>query len=107
MDLQQKTRRFGAWVIVCALLLRLQATVTADHLAFFLAQPNIAKLLIYLETGRNVRFSLPPAKSHSAESAAPWTAPEALPVFLPEQVKTRCKHTAQETAVKHRAAKAG
>ena len=85
MDLQQKTRRFGAWVIVCALLLRLQATVTADHLAFFLAQPNIAKLLIYLETGRNVRFSLPPAKSHSAESAAPWTAPEALPVFLPEQ----------------------
>ena len=85
MNLQQKTRRFGAWVIVCALLLRLQATVTADQLASILAQPNIAKLLIYLETGRNVRFSLPPAKSHSAESAAPWSAPEALPVFLPEQ----------------------
>lgn len=87
MDLKQKTRRFGAWVILCAVLLRLQATVTADQLASFLKQPNIASLLIYLETGRNVRFSLPLFGEHRAESAPPWSPPEELPAFSSRQAE--------------------
>lgn len=85
MNLQQKTRRFGAWVIVCTLLLRLHALGAADYAAAFLSQPNIAKLLIYLETGRNVRFSRPFSDFHEAESAAPWSPPDTLPVFSPEE----------------------
>ena len=84
MNLQQKTRRFGAWLIFCSLLLRLHATGVMDNLAAFLSKPNIASVLIYLETGRHVRFSFPP-DTHAVESAAPWSVPETLPAFAPEQ----------------------
>lgn len=57
MDHQQWSLRFGASVIVCALLLRLAATGFFQPVAEFLAKPNIASFLIYLETGRIVRFS--------------------------------------------------
>lgn len=83
MPLQQRTRRFGAWVIFCALLLRLYAIGILDHAAAWLSQPNIAALLIYLETGRTVRFSLSQG-THQVESPAPWTAPQPLPVFSSE-----------------------
>jgi len=87
MNLQQKTRRLGTWVIICSLLLRLHALGAADYAAAFLSQPNIAKLLIYLETGRNVRFSLPLLEGHEAESPAPWSPPGELPVFSPEEAE--------------------
>ena len=87
MNLQQKTRRFGAWVILCSMLLRLQAAFTADDLATLLAKPKMASILLSLETGRNVRFSLPLWKEHTAESAAPWSAPDVLPVFSAEQAQ--------------------
>jgi stage II sporulation protein P len=87
MDLQQKTRRFGAWVILCSMLLRLQAMLTVDDLASFLARPKVASILLSLETGRNVRFSLPFTKEHTAESGAPWSPPESLPVFSPQQAE--------------------
>ena len=57
MDHQQWSLRFGAGVVVCALLLRLTATGFFRPAADFLAKPNIASFLIYLETGRIVRFS--------------------------------------------------
>lgn len=57
MDHQQWSLRFGASVLVCALLLRLGATGFFRPVAEFLAQPHIASFLIYLETGRIVRFS--------------------------------------------------
>lgn len=88
MDLQQKTRRFGTWVIVCSILLRLFAFASGDYAAVFLSQPNIARILIYLETGRNVRFSFPFGALSLGESPAPWEAPEALPEFLPEQAQS-------------------
>lgn len=84
MDLQQKTRRFGAWVIACSLLLRLYSLGIIDRAAAFLSQPHIAAMLIYLETGRNVRFSFPQKQLHQGESPAPWTSPEVLPAFSPE-----------------------
>ena len=57
MDHQQRSLRFGAAVIICALLLRLTATGFFRPVVDFLTKPNIASFLIYLETGRNVRFS--------------------------------------------------
>ena len=57
MDHQQWSLRFGASVVICALLLRLTATGFFQPVAEFLAKPNIASFLIYLETGRIVRFS--------------------------------------------------
>lgn len=57
MDHQQWSLRFGTSVILCALVLRLTATGFFQPVAEFLAKPNIASLLVYLETGRIVRFS--------------------------------------------------
>lgn len=57
MDRQQWSLRIGASVVICALLLRLTATGFFQPVAEFLSKPNIASFLIYLETGRVVRFS--------------------------------------------------
>ena len=88
MDPHQRARRFGAAVIACAVLLRLFSSGVPEAVAKWLSQPNIAAFLIYLETGRNVRFS---ASSEvfwefAPESAAPWQLPEepVIPVFSVE-----------------------
>ena len=52
-----RSRQVGAAAIACALLLRLFAGGGVQKAMDFLAQPNIAAFLIYLETGRDVRFS--------------------------------------------------
>lgn len=57
MDHQQRSLRFGAAVIACAFVFRLASSGFFQPLADFLAQPNISSFLIYLETGRVVRFS--------------------------------------------------
>ena len=80
MDHQQRSLRFGASVVLCALLLRLAGTGFFQPVAEFLANPNIAAFLIYLETGRIVRFS--PSDDalevFAFESAIPDFALEAL-----------------------------
>ena len=69
MELQQRTRRFGWRVILCACLLRL---LTGDT------------FLTYLETGRNVRFSAYSEEVflHLRESPAPWLPRQEKPVFF-------------------------
>ena len=57
MDLEKQSLRMGAAVILCALVLRLAAGGMFTPVVRFFSQPNIASLLIYLETGRIVRFS--------------------------------------------------
>ena len=57
MDQQQWSLRLGAGMILCALLLRLTSTGFLEPVTEFLAKPNIAAFMIYLETGRIVRFS--------------------------------------------------
>ena len=57
MDHQKQSLRAGATVILCALILRLGAGGFFRPVAQLFAQPNMASLLIYLETGRIVRFS--------------------------------------------------
>jgi len=57
MEHHRQSLRIGAWAVCCALILRLGSNGFFDPLAAFLAKPNIASLLLYLETGRFVRFS--------------------------------------------------
>ena len=90
MDHHQQSLRLGATVIACALLLRLNASGFFAPVAEFLARPSISSLLVYLETGRNVRFS-PSSEDivvFSPESATPDFAADPteaalLPGFTP------------------------
>ena len=91
MDHQQRSLRFGAALIACALVLRLGGSGMFDAAAEFLAKPNIASFLLYLETGRIVRFSQSSetAEVFSMESHTPDFAQKAenltlLPGFTAE-----------------------
>ena len=57
MDNQERCLRFGAALIASALVLRLGGSGFFRTVAETATKPNIASLLIYLETGRIVRFS--------------------------------------------------
>ena len=81
MDHQKKSLRAGAAVILCAVAMRLAAGGAFQPVADFLAQPNISSFLIYLETGRIVRFSSSekPLSVFAAESPAPDFTDETTP----------------------------
>ena len=96
MDRHRRAVRVGKTAILLALLLRLWAAGVPEQILSRLRQPNTAAFLIYLETGRDVRFSASQEVfwEYAPESAAPWipprepeaeTIPEPeLPVFAPE-----------------------
>ena len=83
MDLEKQSLRMGTAVILCALVLRLAAGGVFTPVVRFFSQPNIASLLIYLETGRIVRFSdssgvatvFVPAAATEPEETEPPTRP--------------------------------
>ena len=81
MDHDKWSLRAGAAVIVCALVLRLGAGGFFLPVARFLSQPNIASLLIYLETGRIVRFSdsQDPSTLFAGISSPPTDSAETTP----------------------------
>ena len=88
MDLEKQSLRIGAAVILCALVLRLAAGGFFSPVIRLFSQPNIASLLIYLETGRIVRFSdssgaatvfVPAAATEPEE-----TEPAPRPIFTAE-----------------------
>ena len=83
MDLRQKTRRFSTWVILCAIFFRLCLAGFPQRIADRLTQIPPAPIPIYLETGRNVRFSasLGMFSRHARESPAPWLPEEEKPAF--------------------------
>ena len=80
MDQQGKVLRFGAGVILLAVVLRLASLDVFRPLAALVQNPNIQSFLIYIETGRKVRFS-PSLEVFSGESQGPQLAAEQLPVF--------------------------
>lgn len=91
MDHQSKSLRIGAVVILCAVVLKLGAGGMWQRVAQWLQNPNMQSFLIYLETGRNVRFSPsleetsnPVGESPAPVSAQQLTLPEVLPVFSAE-----------------------
>lgn len=69
----------GAGLILCALLLRLTASGILQPVADYLAKPNIASFLIYLETGHIVRFS------PSSDAVAVFARESATPNFARKQ----------------------
>ena len=85
MDRQEKVLRLGSAVILCALLLRLCGSGLLRPAAAWLLKPETQAFLIYLETGRIVRFSpsLEDFSNSDGESAAP-VLPEDGEVFAPE-----------------------
>ena len=87
MDNEKQSLRAGAAVILCALVLRLGLGGYFRPAAELFAQPNMASLLIYLETGRIVRFSDSPGDATDFETPPPEEIREtqpALPCFAPE-----------------------
>ena len=95
MDQQAKTLRFGAAVIACAVVARLGAAGAFQGVLDLFRKPETQSFLIYLETGRKVRFS--PSleeNTESVEASAPAspvpateaTEPEVLPVFGDEDL---------------------
>ena len=57
MEHRQQVKRVGAAAILCACAFRLGASGLPEMLLSWLRKPNTAAFLIYLETGRDVRFS--------------------------------------------------
>ena len=98
MDHQGRSLRLGAALILCALLLRLCTAGFFQPVVDFFSKPDMAAFLIYLETGRKVRFSpsTEPVEVFARESPVPdfakvpVTEPpteppaEVLPVLVPE-----------------------
>ena len=90
MNLPRQSLRLGGLAILFALLLGLGGSDTLQRVSEFLNKPTISSWIIYLETGRIVRFSpsFPDVTVFSMESHAPET-PELtpLPVFSAEEVE--------------------
>lgn len=86
MDLRQRTRRFGVYVILCALLMRLTWAGLPQRFLQWLTEPEHIPFLIYLETGRNVRFSDSPEETvlFFRESPAPAVQTAEKPRFTAE-----------------------
>ena len=80
MNHQQRSLRVGAVAILCAVIFKLGLGGVFRPVADFLARPTISSLLIYLETGRIVRFS------NSSEGILLFASESPAPVFeLPEE----------------------
>ena len=113
MDPFRRTLRFGAAMISCAVVARLGAGGRFDPLIRWFEKPETQSFLLYLETGRKVRFSddleemsepvtqppetsaPPPPETEVPETAPEETEPPALPVFSardadPLEIKYSC-----------------
>ena len=73
MQQEQRAIRAGMTALVFALVMRL-LTGVAGPVAEFLAQPEQAAFLLYLQTGRNIRPAITPKETLPAE-APPTTEP--------------------------------
>ena len=74
MDSRSHVLRLGAAALVCALLCRLISQGLPEKTAAWITRPEAAAFLIYLETGRDVRFSSS-SQVFSPEFAAESPAP--------------------------------
>ena len=86
MDHNARARRLGAWLILLAVTVKLTAGGWFRPLTEALKNPNIQSFLIYIETGRKVRFS-PSLETFDRESPAPEPVLEALPVFSADEAE--------------------
>ena len=92
MDSYRRSLRMGALVILCAIGLRMSAAGLPKKLENLLQNPDFLSFMIYLETGRNVRFSpsLEEKSNFAGESPPPAGSDaqtQSLPVFSPEDAQ--------------------
>ena len=83
MKQQSRARRVGITAIMCALVLRLWSEGYGEKLLNLLTSPQAAAFYIYLETGRDVRFSpsLPAFSPDFMESPPAATIPATEPTL--------------------------
>ena len=83
MKQQSRARRVGITAIMCALVLRLWSEGYGEKLLNLLTSPQAAAFYIYLETGRDVRFSpsLPAFSPDFMESPPAATLPPTEPTL--------------------------
>ena len=72
MQREQSALRTGMMVLVCALAIRLIGVV-APPIAKFLAKPENASFLVFLETGRVIKPTITPSHTEPAETTPPET----------------------------------
>lgn len=89
MEQKERTRGFGRFLILCAIVLRLWAAGAPGIIARWIKQPHSLSLLIYTETGHDVRFSA------SSEEISPHFR-ESSPPVIPESEPDFPEFTAQE-----------
>lgn len=90
MDSYGRSLRIGTAVILCALGLRLGSMGLAHKMSDWLQNPDVLSFLIYLETGRHVRFSpsLEEASNFAGESPPPAVEVfQELPRFSAEDAR--------------------
>ena len=95
MDHNRHSLRIGAAAILCALALRLSTGNALREISDFLTEPKISSLLLYLETGRIVRFSpsdeadlVFSMESHTPDFARKEPALTILPSFTPADAQS-------------------
>lgn len=88
MDLRQRTKRFGLYVILWAFVLRLAADGIPQKGLIWLLQDPVP-FHIHEETGRNVRFSASSNvfSSHFRESPPPWFPEPTKKLFSSEDAQ--------------------
>ena len=82
LDPHQRSLRVGLAALACALVFRLFSLGLPEKLVAWLAQPDTAAFLFYLETGRNVRFSTSEAVFSPDFMESPPAVPS-LPDLVP------------------------
>lgn len=78
---RRRTRRFGCFVILCAVIFRFFLTGGPARLKQWLNTPQTLAILTYLETGRYVRFS---ASEEAVSQSLPLFFRESPPPSLPQ-----------------------
>lgn len=86
----ERAQRVGLTAIALALLIRLYTAGMPEKILDFLSRPDVAAFLIYLETGRDVRFSASseeffPDFAESFPAAARKTEEPVIPAFSGEE----------------------
>ena len=86
MNQQQRALRVGLTALACALVLRLFASGLPEQFLSWLSHPDTAAFLLYLETGRDVRFSpstevFSPDFLESPPASAPSPTEPPIPSF--------------------------
>ena len=95
MDNHQRSLRFGAALIAAALCFRLINPGLLRSVAQFLSQPHIASFLIYLETGRIVRFS------QSSDPEIPFALESPVPDFARWEKPCFTAADAEQVSIKY------